>query len=302
MPIILQVTSGPSEGQKIQLQSGQLVQIGRSARSDFSFPQDAAMSDTHLALECNYQGCRLTDLDSRAGTLLNGQKVVDAVLRDGDQITAGHTTFHVRIQPAAAGSSAGQARTGQSKSTPQTAAEFCKEQELELAEAAAALLDDKQSPIEFVDVLTEEALFADAVRVLAHLLPKREAVWWASRCVRDSCGDGLAADQAAALDAAERWVAEPNETNRRAAESAAEAAGNEGSASMVALAAFWGGGSLAPPDLPEVTPDARLTGKGIVGALMLAAHADPQHAADNFRTFLDKGREIMDGKTDLPEG
>src|SRR6516225_12092014 len=55
---------------------------------------------------------------------------------------------------------------------------------------------------------------SDAIVFLAHLLPRREAVWWAIQCVRALIG--ASADDGAHRSA-ETWVRAPTEDNRRAA-------------------------------------------------------------------------------------
>jgi hypothetical protein len=92
-------------------------------------------------------------------------------------------------------------------------------------------------------------------------------------------GAALPAPQAAAVQAAERWVADPSEANRRAAQAASEAAGLGTPAGCAAMAAFWSGGSLAPPEAPVVPPGEILTAHGSAGPVMLAAVlTEPQKA------------------------
>jgi hypothetical protein len=123
-------------------------------------------------------------------------------------------------------------------------------------------------------------------------LPKREAVWWACQCVRPASGAA-----ASAIQAAEAWVAEPSEARRRAAQPAAEAAGVGTPAGCAALAAFFSGGSLAPPDLTAVPPADDLTETCVAGALDLAAvQAEPEKAPERYRRFLTLGLEVADGK------
>ena len=71
-------------------------------------------------------------------------------------------------------------------------------------------------PLDFVALLMEKALYPDAVRFVAHALPKREAVWWGWVCARRSAGENPPPKIKAALDATEKWIAQPNEDNRRA--------------------------------------------------------------------------------------
>src|SRR5207302_301373 len=120
------------------------------------------------------------------------------------------------------------------------AVEVCKR--IAPGEAAKGLLREGLNARQYLDLLTENGLLPDAVRFLAQVAPKREAVWWACRCARSVAGAEPPAQAAAALKAAEKWAADPSEDNRRAAQAAAEAAGAETPAGCAALAAFWSGG------------------------------------------------------------
>jgi len=97
MQVVLEIVSGPHTGKKAQFRTGQIGQVGRTSWTDLPLPQDHLLSDVHFALECGYDACRVRDLKSAGGTFLNGKKVTEAVLHDGDQITAGQTTFAVRL-------------------------------------------------------------------------------------------------------------------------------------------------------------------------------------------------------------
>src|SRR5690348_16879504 len=96
---------------------------------------------------------------------------------------------------------------------------------LTLSEPGQALLGPEMQPAEFIDLLCAEGLWADAIRFLAHALPKREAVWWACVAARAALADDAPARQVAVIEAAEAWVYQPTEENRRAAMEKAEAAG-----------------------------------------------------------------------------
>jgi len=174
------------------------------------------------------------------------------------------------------------------------AAEIC--QHFQLGEAAKALLRDDLTPRQYLDVLMEKQQFMDAVRFLAHALPKQEAVWWGCLCARQVAGVDPPAKITAALQAAEAWVANPSEDNRRAAMPAAEAAELATPAGCAAMAAFWSGGSLGPPNTPVVPPGEYLTAHAVGGAVMLAAVlTEPEHASEKYRTFLAQGTEVAAG-------
>jgi hypothetical protein len=163
----------------------------------------------------------------------------------------------------------------------------------ELGEEAMALLRPDLHPLDFVALLMEKALFPDAVRFVAHALPKREAVWWGWVCARRATGENPPPKIKAALDATERWIAQPNEDNRRLAMAAAEKAELGTAAGCAGLAAFFSGGSLAPPDAPPVPPGEFLAAKAVAGAVIFAAVAkEPEKAPEKFRSFVAQGVEV----------
>ncbi len=165
-----------------------------------------------------------------------------------------------------------------------------------LGEAARKLLRPEYTPSQYLAALMEQQLDLDAIRFLAYALPKREAVWWACACARRAHGTAPPAAAAAALQAAEKWTADPSEDNRRAAQSASEAVGLSDPAGCAAAAAFWSGGSLAPANLPVVPPGEHLTAHGVAGAVLLAAVlTEPARAAEKHRSFVKLGLEVASG-------
>jgi len=100
MPVFLEVRSGSQAGTRIRLNPGEPVRIGRTQASDFAFPDDPHMSGAHFSAEAmdTANGCRVVDLNSRNGSWLNGKRVTDAVLTNGDTLVAGETTFAVIVE------------------------------------------------------------------------------------------------------------------------------------------------------------------------------------------------------------
>src|SRR5262245_56949863 len=161
-----------------------------------------------------------------------------------------------------------------------------------------ALLRDDLTPRQFFDLLVEKEEFEDAIRFLAHALPKRAAVWWGCLCLWQESRPEPVAPVRAAIEAAVRWVLEPSDDNRRTADAPARAAGIDTAAGCLAKAVFWSGGSLLPPHLPPVLPKPFLTAKAVAGAVLLAAAhsgtADVRRLRR--REFLTIGREVAGGK------
>src|SRR5271155_4673115 len=99
MPILLEVRSGPNAGAQIPLSPGVPLRLGRNPKADHAFPDDKLMSSLHFAVEFGEKGCRILDLQSSNGTFLNGARVKEALLANGDEIRAGNTVFVLRMLP-----------------------------------------------------------------------------------------------------------------------------------------------------------------------------------------------------------
>jgi hypothetical protein len=97
MDVILKVVTGPEAGREMPVLPGEALSVGRTSRSSFIIARDTFLSGVHFALECGESRCRVVDRGSANGTFLNGIRVTEAVLKDGDQIRAGQTMFVVHI-------------------------------------------------------------------------------------------------------------------------------------------------------------------------------------------------------------
>lgn len=163
-----------------------------------------------------------------------------------------------------------------------------------LGDDAKAALRPAHGPREYLQALVDEPLYPDAVRFLAHALPKREGIWWAWVCARRAAGDAPPPAIKAALDATEHWITQPSDESRRAAMRAAQVAELSTPAGCAALAVFLSGGSMGPPDTPPVPPGEFLTARAITGAIIAAAvSTEPANAPEKFRTFIAQGLDVV---------
>lgn len=97
MRLLLKITSGSLLGQQVAIEEGEVVRVGRTAKSDFA-TDDGFMSGEHFSVEGKEKSWIVRDLKSRNGTRLNGKKITSAVLKEGDQIHAGSIDFVVHIE------------------------------------------------------------------------------------------------------------------------------------------------------------------------------------------------------------
>lgn len=99
MQITLTVTDGPHQGKVFTFSGHDTFLVGRSKHVHFQLRAiDKWFSRIHFMVEVNPPLCRLMDMGSRNGTRVNDAVVVNADLKDGDVIKAGHTVMRVAIQ------------------------------------------------------------------------------------------------------------------------------------------------------------------------------------------------------------
>lgn len=97
MRLILRIRAGTDAGGEMAIDHGARVRVGRRSPSEFVFPNDAGISRQHFSIECSGDTCRIQDLNSSNGTWVNGRRITEAVLQEGDEIRAGDMIFAVHI-------------------------------------------------------------------------------------------------------------------------------------------------------------------------------------------------------------
>jgi hypothetical protein len=146
-------------------------------------------------------------------------------------------------------------------------------QRLALSGGALTVLAGGANVRRCLDELLDRGLPADALVLVARVLPKRYVVAWACDCFK-SVVAGLpqasAADRAG-LALAQQWLADPVEENRRAALDFAEQGEFGTPGAWLAASAGWNGGSLAPRGYDPIPPPDHLPAEAAVAALRLAA-------------------------------
>lgn len=184
------------------------------------------------------------------------------------------------------------------KVTTSSAAQACKG--ATLTEPARALLTPDISVPALLRALMQGELFIDAVVLMAHALPKREAIWWACIAARTQVLESTPPPTVAALEAAEAWVYTPSEEARRAAMERAQATHFDHPGIWAAVGVFWSGGSMVAENLPAVPPGEHLTAIAVAGAVQLSAvMPEPQLAPEKLREFLRQAVDIANGGNGL---
>lgn len=111
-----------------------------------------------------------------------------------------------------------------------------------------------------------------AAVAMASFLPRLEAIAWVAAALpTPDEADPDYRTRRLLLDAARRWIGEPDDVNRRAVHALAEKAQPEWPETLLALAIFFSGGSIAPEDLDAVPADPTVSAHLASAALQAAA-------------------------------
>ena len=97
MQVNLKVTAGPYQGRIFSFAQHDSFLIGRNPEAHLCLPDDRYFSRNHCLLEMNPPHSFLRDLGSTNGTFVNGQRVRDASLNNGDRIQCGETVLVVEV-------------------------------------------------------------------------------------------------------------------------------------------------------------------------------------------------------------
>jgi serine/threonine-protein kinase len=100
MEVNLKVVAGPYLGQIFSFTEHDSFLIGRSPDAHLYLPDDRFFSRNHCLLEINPPHSFIRDLGSTNGTFVNGLKVKEAFLKNGDQIRGGETILVVEVTTA----------------------------------------------------------------------------------------------------------------------------------------------------------------------------------------------------------
>ena len=96
--VTLEVMAGPHQGETRQFDGHDTLLVGRAGNAQLRLPQDMHFSRNHFRVEVKPPECHLVDLESSNGTYVNGRRVSDIWLKDGDTISGGQTEIRVRVE------------------------------------------------------------------------------------------------------------------------------------------------------------------------------------------------------------
>ena len=96
--VVLEILDGPAAGKVFTFRGQDTFWLGRSENSSLCLDDDLVVSRNHLQIEIDPPRCYVRDLKSANGTFVNGERVAERLLEDGDTISGGKTCIRVRIE------------------------------------------------------------------------------------------------------------------------------------------------------------------------------------------------------------
>jgi serine/threonine-protein kinase len=107
MQFELSVLRGPHAGAVFQFDRHDTFVAGRARTAQLCLGEDMHFSRHHFLLEFNPPHCYLRDLGSRNGTFVNGERVKELLLKNGDIISGGKTQIQFQVKAAESSSAHG---------------------------------------------------------------------------------------------------------------------------------------------------------------------------------------------------
>ena len=145
-------------------------------------------------------------------------------------------------------------------------------------------------PLDYARRLSGSRRPFEALVFLAHLLPRREAIWWGCQCVA-----AVSRQEEEGWRLAERWVRNPDDALRR--EALAHSLEPRSPGAWLARAVGHSGGSLAAPDQPPSPPAPEASGMAVNAAIVLAIVAEPEERIHPWiRSCADAGIRFAEGE------
>jgi len=161
----------------------------------------------------------------------------------------------------------------------------------ELSAGSRAILNREDSPRTLIHKLVKAKQWADAVAVMAHCLPRREAIWWACVCSRKAGTE----DDVKALEAAEQWVFKPSNERRVQAFREAQNSTAASPGALVALAVASSDSRLAMDKDLEIVMDVSTFPQIVAAAILVAEGAAAKKESGLFSLFIAMGENIAQG-------
>lgn len=167
---------------------------------------------------------------------------------------------------------------------------------------ALRLLEDDPTVGIALGRFVAEGHLAEARRMVAHAMERRDAVWWAYLCAMEAARHHpFTPDQLAGLDRVLAWLVNPGDAYRRACRESIKACGSTSIPGILCMAVWLSGGSVSPYPKRHIEPKPHVCGKLSAAVVYLSSvRFDPGRWRDHLRHFLSTGLLVARGECDIP--
>lgn len=149
--------------------------------------------------------------------------------------------------------------------------------------------NDAIVPQDHFEALRRDGEEGHAALFIASALPRLEAITWVAKVLpQPTNAHPDYKDRQRLKDMVQRWVDDPDDENRRAIFDIAEDADPQWPETLLGLAVYFSGGSIAPPDLEPVLPDPEIAAHLAAAALQCAAI----EFADTDESFMNRALDL----------
>jgi len=153
----------------------------------------------------------------------------------------------------------------------------------------------KEAPAaKYLPLLEKAEAPLDVLMALAFALPAREAVWWSCLAVRHDM-DKAEADASHPIKAAENWVFQPGEKNKKIADKVFKRAAGDDPAKLCVMAALYGDGKVDLSDDQKIDAPPYVSQSCAYNALVGAAGRAEEGLPKRAAFLIDQGLDIARG-------
>ena len=174
-------------------------------------------------------------------------------------------------------------KLGASRQADQTAQTFS------MSLKAQELADECVTRKSLLIALSDNKCFGDAIMLLSYAMAHKKGLQWALKSIR-SISDNTNDENT--LDAAEKWLEEPNEENR-AQILPSSVVTQPTSATWLAMATYWSGGCISDTPIIESAPDG-LVNDSIYSSVMLSVQETAEENQFNaYSEVINQGIKLL---------
>ncbi len=157
---------------------------------------------------------------------------------------------------------------------------------------------------DYLPLLEKAEAPLDLLMALAYALPAREAVWWSCLATRHDM-DKEEADASHPIKAAENWVFQPGEKNKKIADKVFKRAAGDDPAKLCVMAALYGDGKVDLGDDQQIDAPPYVSQGCAYSAIVGAASRAEEGLLERAALLIEQGLDIArggNGKIEKPGG